>query len=631
MADKRDYYEVLGVAKDADEATIKRAFKRLAIKYHPDHNKDPDAGEKFREINEAYQVLSDPQKRQAYDQFGFEGVNGQGAGGAGFSNADFSDIFGNFGDIFGDIFGGAAGGRARRGPQVVPGNDLRVRLTLTLEEAVRGVTKKINIKNIISNIKEKRTQNKKILRNGSYSIGITAVVIAIVVVFNLVVQEFPSNLREIDLSSEKLYTIGDQTKEVLDNLDKDVEMYLIAQDGTESSDIQRLLERYEDRSFHVTVEQRDPAVYPTFTQQYTSDSVNNNSVIVVCGDKSRVVDYSDMYETSINYQTYTQETTAFDGEGQLTSAINYVISEDMPVLYTLEGHDEVSMGTTMTETIQKANIDIQSLNLLTQEAVPDDAACLLIFSPATDLSEDEANKVIDYLENGGKALILSDYTEEDMPNFQSVLENYGVQTVDGIVMEGDTNHYISQNPYYLLPNIESSDVTSGLSSGSRYVLMALAQGIQTMDNIRDSLNIESILTTSDSAYSKTDLENMQTMEKENGDIDGPFDLGVSITEEVGEDTETRIVYFAASTIFDDTIDSYVSGANYELLSSALSWLCQTDEDSTNTISISSKSLDTSTLTVPAADVSFWSIFVTGIIPVCILLVGFGIWMKRRKQ
>ena len=491
--------------------------------------------------------------------------------------------------------------------------------------------KKININNIISNIKEKRTQNKKILRNGSYSIGITAVVIAIVVVFNLVVQELPSNLREIDLSSEKLYTIGDQTKEVLDNLDKDVEMYLIAQDGTESSDIQRLLERYEDRSSHVTVEQRDPAVYPTFTQQYTSDSVNNNSVIVVCGDKSRVVDYSDMYETSINYQTYTQETTAFDGEGQLTSAINYVISEDMPVLYTLEGHDEVSMGTTMTETIQKANIDIQSLNLLTQEAVPDDAACLLIFSPATDLSEDEANKVIDYLENGGNALILSDYTEEDMPNFQSVLENYGVQTVDGIVMEGDTNHYISQNPYYLLPNIESSDVTSGLSSGSRYVLMALAQGIQTMDNIRDSLNIESIITTSDSAYSKTDLENMQTMEKENGDIDGPFDLGVSITEEVGEDTETRIVYFAASTIFDDTIDSYVSGANYELLSSALSWLCQTDEDSTNTISISSKSLDTSTLTVSAADVSFWSIFVTGIIPVCILLVGFGIWMKRRKQ
>ena len=155
-----------------------------------------------------------------------------------------------------------------------------------------------------------------------------------------------------------------------------------------------------------------------------------------------------MYETSINYQTYTQETTAFDGEGQLTSAINMLISDDMPVLYTLEGHNEASMGTAMTETIQKAHIEIQSLNLLTQDSVPEDASCLFIFAPSTDLSEDEANKIIEYLENGGKALIISNYTDEEMPNFESVLENYGVRPVDGIVMEGDTAHYISQNPYY---------------------------------------------------------------------------------------------------------------------------------------------------------------------------------------
>ena len=458
-----------------------------------------------------------------------------------------------------------------------------------------------------------------------------AIVIAIVVVLNLVIQELPSSFREIDLSSEKLYTIGDQTKELLDDLDKDVDLYYIAQDGTESTDIQRLLERYKERSEHIKVEQKDPAVYPTFTQQYTSDSVSNNSIIVVCGDKSRVVNYSDMYETSINYQTYTQETTAFDGESQLTSAINYVISDNMPVLYTLEGHNEASMGTAMTETIQKANIEIQSLNLLTQDRVPEDASCLFIFAPSTDLSEEEANKIIEYLENGGKALIISNYTDEEMPNFESVLENYGVRPVDGIVMEGDTAHYISQNPYYLLPNIESNDVTSNLSSQSRYVLMPLAQGIETLDNIRDSLDIQSILTTSDSAYSKTDLENMQTMEKEDSDIDGPFDLGVSITEDVGDDAQTQIVYYASSSIFDDTIDSYVSGTNYELLSSSLSWLCQSEADNTNTISIPSKSLDTSMLTISAADVNFWSIFVTAVIPVCILLIGFGIWMKRRKQ
>lgn len=489
--------------------------------------------------------------------------------------------------------------------------------------------KKINLKEMISSYREQRKRNKKLLKHGTYSMAVTAVVIAIFVVLNLVVQEIPSKYREIDLSSQKLYTIGEQTEKILKNLKKDVTLYYIAQDGTESSDIKNLLEKYEEGSKHITVEQKDPAVSPKFASQYTSDNISNNSIIVVCGDKSKVVDYSSMYETSINYQTYSQEVTGFDGEGQLTSAINYVVSDNMPVLYNLEGHDESSMSETMKETIEKANIEIKSLNLLSEEAVPDDAECLFIFAPATDLTKEEADKIISYLENGGKALIVSNYTDEDMPNFESILENYGVQPVDGIVLEGNTDNYVSQNPYYLLPNIESGEINSELSSQSRYVLVPLAQGIKKADNIRDTLNISSILTTSDSAYSKTNLKDMDTMEKEDGDIDGPFDLAVSITEKVGDDKETQIAYFASASIFNDSINSMVSGTNYELLSASLAWMCSTDDS--NQISIPSKSYDTTTLTVPTADINFWSIFVTGVLPVCILLIGFGIWMKRRKQ
>lgn len=489
--------------------------------------------------------------------------------------------------------------------------------------------KKINLKEMISSYREQRKRNKKLLKHGTYSMAVTAVVIAIVVVLNLVVQEISSKCREIDLSSQKLYTIGEQTEKILKNLKKDVTLYYIAQDGTESSDIKNLLEKYEEGSKHITVEQKDPAVFPKFASQYTSDNISNNSIIVVCGDKSKVVDYSSMYETSINYQTYSQEVTGFDGEGQLTSAINYVVSDNMPVLYNLEGHDESSMSETMKETIEKANIEIKSLNLLSEEAVPDDAECLFIFAPATDLTKEEADKIISYLENGGKALIVSNYTDEDMPNFESVLENYGVQPVDGIVLEGNTDNYVSQNPYYLLPNIESGEINSELSSQSRYVLVPLAQGIKKADNIRDTLNISSILTTSDSAYSKTNLKDMDTMEKEDGDIDGPFDLAVSITEKVGDDKETQIAYFASASIFNDSINSMVSGTNYELLSASLAWMCSTDDS--NQISIPSKSYDTTTLTVPTADINFWSIFVTGVLPVCTLLIGFGIWMKRRKQ
>ena len=471
--------------------------------------------------------------------------------------------------------------------------------------------------------------NKKMLKHGSYSIAMTALVIAIVVILNLVIQEIPSKYREFDLSSQKLYTIGEQTEKILKNLKKDVNLYYIAQDGTESNDIEKLLEKYEEGSKHIKVEKKDPAVYPKFASQYTSEQLSNNSIIVECGEKNKVVDYQDMYETTVNYQTYSQQVTGFDGEGQLTSAINYVVSEDMPVLYTLTGHDELSMSESMKETIQKSNIEIRDLNLLTEEAVPEDTECLFIFSPKTDIAEDEAKKIISYLENGGKAIILSDYTEIEMPNFNSVLENYGVQTENGIILEGDQDHYIAQNQYYLLPNIESHEINSNLSSKSKYVLTALSPGIKSLENVRDTIKIDSILTTSDSAYQKTDLENMETTEKEDGDLEGPFPLAVSITEDLGDDKKTQIVYFASSAIFNDQMNATVSGANYELLSSSLSWLCGTEEDSS--ISIPSKSYDMTALMVPSSDASFWSIFVTAVVPVTILLVGFGIWLKRRKQ
>ena len=395
-----------------------------------------------------------------------------------------------------------------------------------------NLKKKVNFREIIAQARENRKKNKKRLKHGSYSMAVTGIVIASVVVFNMAIQELPSKYREIDLSSQKLFTIGEQTEKMLKELDKDVTFYFIAQEGTESSEIQKLLEKYEEGSKHIQVEQKDPAVNPTFVSKYTSDNISNNSVIVVCGDKSKVVNYSDMYETSIDYNTYSQQVTGFDGEGQLTSAMNYVISEDMPILYTLEGHEEAAMSENMKETIQKANIEIQNLNLLTEEAVPEDAEYLFVFAPAKDLTEDEANKIIEYLEQGGKALIVSNYTDQDMTNFNRVLENYGVQPVNGIVFEGDSDHYVSQNPYYLLPDIESNEITSELSSESRFVLTALSQGIQKMDKVRDTLEINSILKTSGSAYSKTDLENMETIEKEEGDISGPFDLGVMIKEKL---------------------------------------------------------------------------------------------------
>lgn len=161
MAEKRDYYEVLGVEKTANADEIKKAYRKAAIKYHPDKNPgDKEAEEKFKEAAEAYDVLSNPDKRARYDQFGHAGMNGA-AGGAsgfgGFSGGGFSmeDIFSQFGDIFGGHFGGgfsgfSGGGRTQRGQRVNKGSDLRVRVKLTLAEIAKGATKKLKISKLIA-------------------------------------------------------------------------------------------------------------------------------------------------------------------------------------------------------------------------------------------------------------------------------------------------------------------------------------------------------------------------------------------------------------------------------------------------------------------------------------------------
>ena len=473
----------------------------------------------------------------------------------------------------------------------------------------------------------KKGINKKTLKNGSYSVVLSVIFVVIIVVVNLIVDAFPSTYTELDVSDQQLFSIGDQTKDFLKELDKDVTIYQIAQSGSEDEVVSKLLQKYEEASDHIKVEKKDPVVNPKFTSEYTDEEVSSNSLIVVCGDRSKIVDYNNIYESSMDYTTYSYTTSGFDGEGQITSAISYVTSDNLPVLYTLDGHGEKSLDSTLQEDIEKANIEIKSLNLLTEESVPEDADCLMINSPSTDISEEERDAIIEYLENGGKAMIFSDYTEGSMDNFDAVLENYGVERVDGIVIEGDAQHYAMQMPYYLLPDVGSAEAVSDFSSQGYFILAPYAQGIRKLDNVRDTLTIESLLTTSDDAYSKTDL-NTETLEKTDEDIDGPFDIGVSITEEVDDDKTTQIVYYSTANLMDSQINQMVAGGNEQMITESLNWMCSTDEAST--ISIPSKSLEVSYLTVTAYDAAYWKICVMGLIPGVFLVVGFVVWLKRRK-
>lgn len=491
---------------------------------------------------------------------------------------------------------------------------------------------KISIKNKLGQwkktLKEMGKIDRKALKNGSFSMLYTVILVAVIVVINLIVGEIPEKYTQIDVSSQKLYTISDETVKFLKELQQDVTIYHIVQNGNEDEILEKMLTRYEETSDHITVEKKDPVLYPNFISQYTQEQVSDNSLVVVNGEKSKVISYNTLYETNYDYYTGSSSTTGFDGEGQIDSAISYVTSEDIPVVYTLQGHGELEINSSLTESLERANYQVENLNLLTEENVPENTGCLIISSPQTDISEEEAEKIISYLEKGGKAMIFTDYTNVEMPNLKKVLENYGITIKDGVVLEEDTKHYIMQVPYYLVPDIESTELTEELVSDNRYILMPISQGLQMLDSYRDTLTIEPILTTSEDAYIKTDVENMNTFQKEDGDESGEFYLGVAVRERVDEENETQLVCYGSSSLLDETTNQKVSGGNTELVLDTLGWMC---ENETPVIQVASKNLSVSSLTIPEYDAGYWAAITCGIIPAAFLLAGTVIWFRRRKQ
>ena len=461
-------------------------------------------------------------------------------------------------------------------------------------------------------------------KHGTYRASMVVFGCVAAVLVNLIAGKLPSQYLKYDVSDQKLFTTGDQTAEIVKGLDEDITLYLIAQQGSEDATLQELLDRYAGLSSHIKVEMKDPVLYPNFASRYTSENLSENSVLVVGQNRSKAVDYYDIYQYSMDYSTYSSSLSSFDGEGQITSAIAYVTAEDMPVVYTLTGHDEAELSTTVTSSIEKENIELKSLSLLTEEAVPEDAKAVIIYGAISDISEDEKNKLETYLEQGGQLVMLPGYTDKETPNLDSLLSDYGIALAEGLVLEGDSQHHLPNYPYYLLPTIQSSTYTSDVSS--RNVLLAFAQGMTESPDISDDLTYESLLTTSALSYSKTNLES-ENLDQEEGDIAGPFDLGAVVTKTIDEDTEAKLIVFSSETLLDEQVDNMVSGGNSTMFLNVMSQLV----DHENTVSIEPQNMSTEYLTVSAGSAIFWGILTIILLPLFLLITGGVIWFGRRKR
>jgi len=465
--------------------------------------------------------------------------------------------------------------------------------------------------------------NQIAFKGGSYSLVISAVVLAILIVINIFASALPTTLTKYDISSSKLYSITSNTKVVVNALEQDVTIYWVVQSGEEDQVIENLLSKYDSLSDHIEVVKKNPDVFPTFTAQYTDENVQNNSLIVECGDKSRYIAITDIYLGEVNMYTGTYNTTDFDGEGAITSAIDYVVSEELPQLYVLEGHGEADLPANFSNQIEKENMEINSLSLLTVDEIPEDAACVVIYSPASDISQEEAERLAEYTAQGGKLLVVAGPAEDGiLENLYSLLAEYGVEANEGIVIESDQDHYSSfQGPLVLLPDMSSDIITDALIEENYYPNLPVSLGLTVTGN-SGSGTVTELLTTSDTAFSKLAGYAMTGFEKEDGDIDGPFALAVSI-DTAGEG---KIVWFTSSYFLEDTYNMMSSGANINLGMNALSSLIGESES----MAIRSKSLNYNYLTISDSTSSLLKVLMIGVFPLLYLGIGIYVVLRRRR-
>ncbi len=481
-------------------------------------------------------------------------------------------------------------------------------------------------------------------RNGAWSIGTAVLVIAIVIVFNLIVGQIPEAWRNIDVSSTKIYDISDTTVDLLNSLDKDVDMTVLAVKDETDDRITTFLSKYDALSDRISMEWIDPVLHPSALTEYNT---TENTIVVSCEatGKSTIVSFDDILVLDeYSYYYYgTTSYTEFDGEGQLTGAVNYVTNDVEKNIYQTSGHGEASLSTTITGLMEQNSYNLSELNLLMTTSIPEDCDLILMYAPTTDLSDTEAQMLRDYLGQGGKVMVIfGDAGPKELPNLEGILEEYGMTGADGYI--ADTTRCYQGNYYYIFPELSlSTDMASGISS--RMVLLTNAHGMTLTDPERENIVTSAFMSTSDEAYAVTEQSQEQgsyvlgavateplSAEEDStdaSDADTSGDSGDaadsdSASDENGE-IESRLTVITAASLIDPNItDSFPQLENTTVFMNAVT----ANFEGVQSLSIEAKRLGVEYNTMQHTGLlSFVVIFG---IPAVVLIGGFVVWFRRRK-
>lgn len=473
--------------------------------------------------------------------------------------------------------------------------------------------------------KRRYSVSGKGIKLGAYSITSILVLAVLTVVVNVGVAQIPEQYVSYDVTANKIYSLTDETKEMLEGIDKDVTIYVLADESEKDADLDNTLQQAAGLSKHITVTYVSPTSNPKFYYNYTQEEPTTNSLIVTTDSNSVVVDYNNIYSYSMNYSTYEYEVTGYDGEGQLAAAVSSVLAEKIPKYYIIEGHGELAFEDTFNSAMTKENVQYELLSLYSVDAIPEDADAIIINAPTSDFSQDDVDKVIAFLEQGGNALLIPTWTEEALPNFEQILAYYGVSMIDGMIVELDKNYYYAGSPYYLIPTIEYDETTKRIQNLN--VFAPFSRGLSYDQDSEEDISYTPLLETSSESFSKTDISNTQDYTKMDGDAQGPFVIALKARKTTSQQAGSEAVIVATESMFTNDADVMFPGNNQKFFCNIISYLTE-QELST---AIPAKSFDIGYLAFNARVSIVTGVIAILLLPVGCLIIGLVIWLTRRRK
>ena len=475
----------------------------------------------------------------------------------------------------------------------------------------------------------------RLQKNGLITLAVALAILLVLVAINLAISALPTNIKSIDLTEEKMYSVTDSTKRILAKTETAVSIYLFCHGGeaalTDNAfHLDAFLKNVATVSNKITYRMVDPYTDTTLMAELGLESANNLSVLVKSALRSRTISSSEFFSYYVDGVGKVDESTAlyyyyyygltpsyiFDGEALLLGAVDYVCDPNLPTIYTLSTHSETALSDTLLKALDAAHFNVATLSAASSSHL---SACdmLVINAPQTDLTVDEVSLFLQYINAGGTILLTTTPDSAIFPNLASLAAAMGMAAQEGIVVETNSAYYYNaQAPYYLIPAKAAHATTQSEVS----ILLTFSHGIQTIETA-EGVTVSPLFTTSQSAYMlPIDAETLQ--QPEDTELTAFCVSAVSQNAAGG-----KLIWIASNGLTNDSANQAINGGNYAFFTECARWVCESGTIPTaNPLPLSTPRLEVETTT--AALLSAIIIF---IIPLSFIGYGLFFVIRRKKK